>query len=471
MKNTTHLIASLLLLAAFVNAKPVLKNTAATVAGNYYSQTYNAIAGDLTLVYTEYSSNGEPVYYVFDAANNNGFIIVSAEDVGHPIIGSSNTGHFVIPTSNNNVAFWMNRRKKQIISMRAHNVSASSNIAGEWNAYINNVPRTHKITTNVTPLLTGLQWDQQPYYNSMCPDGSVTGCVATAMTQIMRYWKYPSVGAGSNCYDDETSQGFQENYGQLCAEFDTTHYNWAAMPNSVNSTNNEVAKLMYDCGISINTDYSPSGSGAYLFAGSGPCAQTAYVQYFKYNSATIQGVYQSSYSSSAWIALIANEQASGRPVQFQGIDSNHGGHSWVCDGYNTNNEFHMNWGWGGNDNGYFMLDSLAVNAFDFSEDVGAIIGIEPPSNTLGVNQISDDKDVSVYPNPSHGVFTFSIPTSNTTYKVNIYNILGQEVNTARINSVSNTINVSNQAKGIYVYKIISETDTDEPTSTGRLVVE
>ena len=122
------------------------------------------------------------------------------------------------------------------------------------------------------------------------------------------------------------------------------------------------------------------GSGAWVFqsdAGTGnPCAQKAYSTYFSYNSATMQGLHQSSYSAAAWMTLIQTELNAGRPVQYEGW-ATQGGHTWVCDGYDVNNLFHMNWGWGGYDNGYFSLSNLNPNPYTFSSNDGALIGIQP----------------------------------------------------------------------------------------------
>lgn len=471
MRKIKYLFTSLLLISAIANANPVLETTAATVAGNYYKQTYHADAGTLTLVYTERSSDGQAVYYVFDVNSDMGFVIVSAEDAGYPIIGSSNTGHYVIPTDNNNVGFWMNRRKKEIIAMRASNIRATADISNTWSAYIHNTPvnNIHQAMSNVNPLLGSIEWDQEPYYNALCPGGSVTGCVATAMAQIMKYWAYPSIGLSTSCYYDETRYGYTENYGQLCADYDTSHYVWTAMPDQVTSTNHEVAKLMYDCGVSVDMDYSPSGSGAFV-VGRAPSAQNSYVKYFNYNSSTIKGDMQSNYSESAWVSLIENELNNKRPVQYEGTDSINGGHSWVCDGYNISGEFHMNWGWSGQDDGYYSPTNLNPDGYNFSEeDVGAIIGIEPPAD-LGVAAVSNNSiTFKVYPNPSNGIFNVELENVTTNPQITIYNLLGQPIYFSKLTAVQTSINLSNQAKGVYLYRVLDE--NGNPISTGRLVIE
>lgn len=364
-------------------ANPVTQQTAQTVATNFYSQTFHLSAPNLTLTYTESSTNGQPDYYVFNVANNGGFVIVSAEDATNPIIGYSNKGQYVIPTGSNNIGWWMNCRKQEIEYARNNNMVASSEISNRWTRYINNTnPKvTHSVSSvqSVNPLLQST-WDQPWPYNAMCPGNSVTGCVATAMAQIMRYWSYPPHGHGYSGYWERQPDGFANSYGYLSADYDTSTYVWSAMPYSVTGTNNEVAKLMYDCGVSVDMDYSPPGSGAWVIKGDYPvCSQNSYVKYFGYNAATIRGVYESNYSYQNWIALIENELNNSRPVQYVGNDSvNNEGHTWVCDGYDVNNNFDMNWGWSGYDNGYFSPSALNVLGLQFNWWNEAVIGIEPP---------------------------------------------------------------------------------------------
>ena len=300
----------------------------------------------------------------------------------------------------------------------------------------------------------------------MCPGGSVTGCVATAMAQIMKYWAYPSIGMGSSCYFDETAYGYSMNYGQLCAEYDTSHYVWSAMPANLGKANDEVAKLMYDCGVSVAMDYTPTGSGATVF-GWNPSAFNSYTAYFNYDPNTINTAVYDPNQQAAWIALLEKELHNRRPMQFQGSDVSAGGHSWVCDGFTATHEFHMNWGWSGYNDGYFTVTSLNPGSFNFSQDIGVIYGIQP--NVLAVPQIADKSNVTVYPNPSHGIFNFDLTNTKVNCQIRVYNILGEEVYTSTINSGKAAINLSNQSKGVYFYKLLTETGTS--ISTGRLVIE
>jgi PKD repeat protein len=419
MKNNKYLALGIgLVMFAFsfaVKAKPVTLQTAATVALNYYNQAFNSSGTQLTLAYTETSDDGQPVYYVFNINANGGFVIVAADDAAHPILGYSNKGQYVIPRDNNNVAWWMNCRKQEIMAARKRVITATQNISDEWTRYVNNVlPKTHSAMSNVAPLVQTM-WDQPNPYNDNCPGGSVTGCVATCMAQILRYWSYPAHGTGYSSYYENQADGYWSNFGYLSAIYDTSNYVWSAMPYSISSYNYEIANLMYDCGVSVDMDYSPGESGAWVVDGDYPvCSQNSYVKYFGYNPKTVKGVYKSNYTYKNWQALIMNEMSNRRPVQYVGNDSvNNAGHTWVCDGDSVSSDtvFHMNWGWGGADNGYFALNALFVG-YDFDWWDEAVIGIQPApvstyfsgSPTFGCGNLTvqfNDSSISTTPITSY----------------------------------------------------------------------
>ena len=385
MKKIYSILLFLFLLGV-TYANPITKNTAQKVAINFYSRTFKSLNPIAILAYTEYASDSQAVYYVFNVNTKDGFVIVSADDAAHPILGCSNIGNYITSVNNNNVAWWMNCRKQEIVFARAKNIAATSDITNEWMGYENNsLPNTHNPMSIIGPLMQ-TTWDQDPNYNAMCPGGSVTGCVATAMAQIMKYWSYPPNGHGSSGYWDEQAYSYQNNYGFLFANYDTSKYVWSAMPLNVSSPNNQVAKLMYDCGVSVDMDYGYE-SGSWVITGDYPvCSQASYVKYFGYNPKTIQGLYQSHYTFSNWTNLIENELNNGRPVQYVGWDSispnNEPGHTWVCDGYNSNTLlFHMNWGWSGGDDGWFSLNALNAGGYQFNWWNEALIGIEPPATS------------------------------------------------------------------------------------------
>lgn len=395
MKTFTWLLA-ILLGANQLQAVVVSPALAQKVATNFYAQNFSAPQPDLTIAYTERDPvSGAAVYYVFNVDRNRGFVIVSADDAAMPIIGYNDKGSYTNPApgTNTNFVYWMQERKQEIIAIRNQNLPASSEIHDLWTSYSNNVVpnNTHRVSrvmgsfpSNTFHLVNSI-WNQSPYYNAWCPGGSVTGCVSTAMSQIMWYWSYPSHGLFHSAYLC-IPPFYKNNYGLLSADYDTSNYNWAAMPREVNSPNNMVAKLCYDAGVSVGMDYDPSGSGSEVLTNDAigahwpdtACAQRSYVKFFGFNAATISGKYQSSYSLSSWESLLENELNNNRPIQYVGTDPVNGGHTWVCDGYNSTPDFHMNWGWDSAYDGWYSVSSLNPGPFNFSQNHEVLIGIEPP---------------------------------------------------------------------------------------------
>jgi len=182
------------------------------------------------------------------------------------------------------------------------------------------------------------------------------------------------------------------------------------MPNNVSSANADVANLMYQCGVSVNMDYSPSASSSYVIkADNAICAQNSYTTYFKYDTLTIQGLRRSDYSDAAWNAMLINDLTKGRPVQYAGQDATQGGHTWVCDGYDSGTGFyHMNWGWGGAFTAYYSLDALNPSTYDFVLQEEAIIGIQP---VLPLAPVSDFTSNTTYQCGS-GTINFKDQSSN-----------------------------------------------------------
>ena len=374
------------LFSVFAFSKSVDLLTAQKVAENYFKHYTNA--HDATLMqdhfYTDATQNFS--FYVFDFAPT-GFIIVSADDRCLPIIGYSNECNYTEPLAGTAIKNWLDGRATEIQYVVKNNLPADDNINQQWMNGINNSIARAKSGSSISPLLGSIKWDQGNYYNYYCPtdassvigNGKVpTGCVATAMAQIMKYWNYPSVGNGSHSY---TASG----YGSQSANFGTTHYDFKSMKNTANSTSyTQIARLIYHCGVAINMGFGPTGSGAQMIGG-GNSALNAFKNYFRYNSTKIKGYAQSSYTNTQWINMIEAELKLHRPIQYDGYDPSNEGHSWVCDGFDTNDNLHMNWGWGGTDNGFYAVGSLNPPSLGtgggsgggFNAGDGIIMGIEP----------------------------------------------------------------------------------------------
>ena len=323
-------------------------------------------------------------YYIFNFSDDRGFVIVSADDKVNPILGYSFERGFDISKAPTNVLGWLKRYDEEIIRIINDD---SKPVHPEWEMLnLNTSPI--KRATQVTPLLK-TTWGQNPIYNDSCPKDpttnnlSVTGCVATAMAQTMKYWGYPAKGMGSNQY----SLGA---FGTLKADFSKSTYRWSDMTTSVSSTSllnskSAVAQLMRDCGYAVNMQYSSTGSGAWVFGRYSPTAEYALINNFGYSS-TMTSLQKDNFTDADWITKLKTEFDQSRVVIYVGYSSDYlSGHCFVADGYDANNFIHFNWGWGGYADGYFAITNLTpVTNYSYSNAQGAIMGIKPPTCVDGI---------------------------------------------------------------------------------------
>lgn len=289
-----------------------------------------------------------PILYVFNIGNEDGIILVSGDDVASPILGYTSDGNFDNDNLPYNFKKWIEGYKKQILFAIENEVEATQEVEDTWHSLMVG-DFDYENSKRLNPLCS-TTWNQTPYYNSMCPGGSVTGCVATAMAQVMKYWNHPAQGTGMHSYNHDV-------YGTLSASFGATTYEWSQMPNSINSNNNAVAILNYHCGVSVDMGYSPQESGAWVVEDDSPvCAESAFKNYFGYSN-SLHGEKRENYTTSQWVQMMYSDLDAGRPLVYAGFGGG-GGHCFVADGYNSGDFFHFNWGWGGSYDGYFHIDAL-----------------------------------------------------------------------------------------------------------------
>ncbi len=412
----TILFLGFMLIFGLTYAKKVEEKTALLVGGNFITKTISKEAVELNLVYKYVSKsmvsdkNQELVlFYVFNTSEN-GFVIVAGDDNVIPILAYSLEKSFDASNVPQNVAKWLEGYKNQILSILANETKATKDIKQEWKKLTEGAQFKASSTKSVNPLLQ-TTWGQSPYYNAQCPSNSVTGCVATAMAQVMKYWNYPASGSGFHSYNHPT-------YGTLSANFGNTNYQWSSMPNHVTSSNSAVATLMYQVGVSVDMNYSPQSSGAYVISAQSPvtnCAEYALKTYFGYKN-TLQGVQRSNYNQTQWLNLLKTELNANRPIIYAGFGSG-GGHCFVADGYDYNNYIHFNWGWGGAYDGYFSINALNPSGTGTGGGSGgynsghqAIIGVKPPVNTQTFSLDLDD-DVNVSSSTIYYGQSFSVNTN------------------------------------------------------------
>lgn len=342
-------------------------------------------------------------YYVFNStASNGGFVIVSGEDRFATVLGYSDKGTFSIDDAPDNVRQWMQQYARYVEAYWANPnlVAKSQSVEAESNVV-------------VAPLLDKIEWGQDYPFNLQCPTYTdagktvhyYTGCVATAATQIMRFWKYPKHGTGEKTY---TAKGMT-----LSADFGSTTYDWANMleayPKGDTSftpaQTKAVATLAAQFGVAVEMEYEKAGSGAVPML-----VPAALKNYFGYDKRTTM-LKRSYYSTSEWMDIMRNELDAGRPVYYGGAsDAGSGGHAFVADGYDSNGYVHINWGWYGKSNGFFLINRL--NPDDLGEGGGSggynldqemVIGIQPPTTST---------DDTLW--PLYGPTRLSIiPTGNT----------------------------------------------------------
>jgi len=231
--------------------------------------------------------------------------------------------------------------------------------------------RSASVTTDVQPFIS-ISWNQDKGWNLYCPvdaagpDGHVyVGCVAVAMAQAMTVKKYPSKGVGIKTYVDA-------KYGRQTVNFDTYGaFNWANIVDGTNTSNSDIAALLYQCAVTVEMSFGNDGSGAYVAS-----VAPAMKSYFSYSKSVT--ALDRVETDAEWISILNNELVNGRPVVYGGdADNGKAGHAFNIDGVASNGFYHLNWGWSGANNGYFSIGNLKPGTFDFTKNQSAIIGIKP----------------------------------------------------------------------------------------------
>ncbi|MFI5205730.1 MAG: Spi family protease inhibitor, partial [Candidatus Paceibacterales bacterium] len=215
-------LSAALVIPFLASAREVPFNTAQKVAENFYKQQSGMTTVLSSLKYTSYDASGNPLFYAFEFNNKKGFVIISAEDAGKPIIGYSTNEVFDIPDPKSNIGLWLADRAKEISYLKTKNIQANDLIKTTWTNYTEFKQASKNSAVNSVAPLLSTTWNQSPQYNALCPGNSVTGCVATAMAQIMKYWNHPAQGTGSSSYCDCVSNGYPNDYGTLSANYAAT---------------------------------------------------------------------------------------------------------------------------------------------------------------------------------------------------------------------------------------------------------
>ena len=308
-------------------------------------------------------------YYIFNFNDSTGYAIVGGDDRMPAIVGYSDKGTLNPDNLPVNLKSFLAAYKATVESVEKGDTAAVKNVKAA-------MKREAGSYTPIAPLLGGIEWSQNAPFNNLCPkyDGkynAVTGCVATAMAQIMRYWKYPSsLLEGIPAY---VSQSYNIPIDSIP---NGIGYDWDNMPEKYNGdfTNNQafaVATLMQHIGASVKMDYGPE-SGAY-----DKDVIPALTHYFGYDKDIIKMLDRTNFEWEDWNKILQDELGKKRPIYYCG-HSFIGGHAFVCDGMDSDGYYHINWGWGGKSNDYFDITILNPNnGIGFNESNSAILGIVP----------------------------------------------------------------------------------------------
>lgn len=320
-------------------------------------------------------------YYVFPHDGNCGYTIVSGDDRMPEIVGYSTTDTYSEENMPDGMKHLMQAYEAMATALANGDAKVERCLAEKEALAADSTYRQPR----VAPLLADVAWGQSEPYNNLCPmyDGqrrTVTGCVATAMAQLMMYYKYPqTLKSDIPAYQTESYQldmplvsaGERYDWDNMLPQYSGSAYTAAQA--------NAVAKLMYHCGLSAKADHGPS-TGAW-------CTPYVLVKYWGYDPDVIKHLYREKFSLREWTAILDAELQASRPVYYTGCSTTSGGHAFLCDGADGNGLYHINWGWSGWNNGYFDItvlnsdysgaESATAPADGFNYTCKMIVGIMP----------------------------------------------------------------------------------------------
>ena len=330
-----------------LQAKPISQVTALTAAQKFAATQLAIERGTPDLVYIGQNE----AFYVFNIGES-AFVIIAGNDAHRPVIGYSDESSFDASNIPPALAYYLDGVAECMLPLRQ--AVATPDVAAEWASVLSQGRLISRNGGRGTGYFCQTKWNQDYPYNCLCPEDpagsgghTYVGCLATAMSQLMRFWAYPTKGNGSHCY-------IHEDYGEICADFGNTTYDWDNMPNVLNNNSSEAEKLAtgtlcFHCGVTIDMGYGPDGSGG----ASGPIPGVMHT-YFNYSEANVQ-LRRNDFETETWKAMVREQFDMGWPMYYGGCEDG-GCHAFVCDGYDDFDMFHFNLGWGGSSDGWYLID-------------------------------------------------------------------------------------------------------------------
>lgn len=495
MKNTLRIFLAFMLLMGFsvpmtkVMADNVDGKKARKVAAYFMSAQFGSKSitpSSLEQVYEIPNIvKGIPALYAFNVADDRGFVIVSGSDCISPIVAYSTDG----PLDPNNIPpamlWWLGEQANVIAYCQNEDLEPADAAIESWNVLEEERLPYFGKDSKANPIrLLETKWNQNYPYNTLCPPvtngtsdvrgRAYVGCVATAMSQIIRYWKYPRQGFGSHSYHvTENAAGLDT---VLSVNFGASYYNYDKMPIQITEDSSsdviyEISKLGYHCGVAVEMGYSGDGSGV---PSNSPLVPDAFKDYFKYVPDSIQLLRRDSYMfrndnratnpndlDTEWVNIIVNEIVHSRPVYYGGFSPDGGqdaGHAFVCDGWNDKTKaLHFNWGWGGNGDSWCNVYTgqlkpsrgpRAGEAYNFYQNNRIVIGIMPPQDSIHLEtesiQVTDNPFVgAIYPNPASSQVTISYELNGTNNEMlQVFDAAGRMVMQTEVSPVGTQISIS-----------------------------
>ena len=440
-------------------AQSVTLQEATTAAQRFFEQNGKTFTHCAKVIQ---DGQDNPLLYIFNAEN--GFVVISGDMSAPPILSFSDQQLYSESDMVPPAEMWINHYADQIRDIKKQHI-VQSQFVNHWEAILSGAP-VFRSGDEVEPLMLS-RWDQGEYYNYYCPRDPagdngrvVTGCVATALAQLIYYYRFPETGTGSYSYTDE-------NYGMQSADYGNTNYDYNAMCDVPTCINTEISKLIYHCGVGVDMVYGPDGSGMYNHS-----AARVLRTYFKYSPET-EYLYRDS-TDLNWDSVIVSHLNRRIPMYYAGWSvPNINGHGFICDGYKTVDSsyfFHFNFGWSGYMDNYYYTDALVVGGSNFNLAQELIINAYP------------DTSLYTYPTPhpltgsltltaDEGTFTDGSPTHEHC-EAGIYYIWNIEPEPTNLEKVTLNIDYS-LAAGDTLFVTNPNVNTFEmrTADTGRLTVD
>ena len=388
MKKRSLFLVLMLCSISVALAKPVGSDQAKKAALTYIKKAvpaYAKLSAERLVDITSTTPFRE--FYVF-SIDQKGFILVSGDNKVVPILGYSTSGNFPGENMPDNFRGWLQGYEREIAYIREHVAIESEELNSQWQQLLED--DGPDINVVIEPMIT-TTWSQTAYYNNACPlDASVsssynghvtTGCVSLAVGQILKYYGWPEYLPGHS-YTHST-------YGALSTNPNYPIYDY--MPDQLDASSQSyqvdaVSNLLYSIGVALETNYGPSGSSANLYVSDThyPSAYKLLKNYYDYP--WVNCIQKSSYSNDNWIQYMQIDLWNNMPILYCGSSTAYGSHVFILDGYTSDNQFHINWGWGGQYDGYYTIGSLnPYGNTQYNSNNYALVDIRPPMHNFTVS--------------------------------------------------------------------------------------